>query len=68
MSREIKKSLVVTVSLNDEEQAALYERMDYLSAKNRGRRISKAEAIRHAILATGYKRGNGAKKDDNTQD
>lgn len=56
MKYELQDELVVTVRLNRAEQEALYERMRYLEGKSRSGRVSKAMAIREAILATGYKR------------
>lgn len=46
----------VTVSLNDEEQALLQERIEYLKNQREGSRVTQAEAIRHAICQTSYKR------------
>lgn len=53
--------MIVTVDLNDEELKALQERMDYLQEKRKTKRISKSDAIRHAIMQTSYKR---KKKED----
>lgn len=53
-----KKNMVVTVSLNEEEIALLEERIEYLKEQRGvGSRVTKAEAIRHAICQTSYKRG-----------
>lgn len=55
---EKSTAMVVTVSLNEEEVALLNERMDYLKEQRGvGSRVTKAEAIRHAICQTSYKRG-----------
>jgi len=55
--------VIVTVDLNEEELKALQERMDYLQEKRKSKRISKSDAIRHAIMQTGYKR----KKKESTE-
>ena len=53
-----KTGIVVTVSLNAEEVAMLNERIEYLrEQRGMGCRVTKAEAIRHAICQTSYKRG-----------
>ncbi|MBQ8636222.1 hypothetical protein IJ425_08740 [bacterium] len=52
-----KKNMVVTVSLNEEEIALLEERIEYLKEQRGvGSRVTKAEAIRHAICQTSYRR------------
>lgn len=49
---------VFTVSLNEEEQALLEKRIEYLKEQRGvGARVTYAEAIRHAICHTGYSRG-----------
>jgi hypothetical protein len=56
-------ALVVTVSLNQEEVDLLNERIEYLrEQRGLGCRVSKAEAIRHAICQTSYKRRDTTKK------
>ena len=59
-----KDSLCVTVTLNKEELQFLEERIEYLKEKRGTSRISKSEAIRHAICQTSYKRDRKVKKDD----
>jgi hypothetical protein len=50
-----KDSICVTIILNQEEMKLLEERIEYLKAKSGATRVSKSEAIRHAIRQTGYK-------------
>ena len=59
-----KDKLCVTVYLNAEEQKALQERMDYLQEKQGYGKITKTDAIRHAIMQTGYKRTKKQKDED----
>lgn len=59
-----RKSLCVTVTLNEEELTLLEERIEYLKEKRGTSRVSKSEAIRHAISQTNYKRDKKSKKDD----
>ena len=59
-----KNSTCVTVVLNDEEMELLNERIEYLKEKRGTTRVSKSEAIRHAICQTNYKRDKKAKKDE----
>ena len=55
----------VTVCLNEEELALLNERIDYLEQQRGvGSRVTKSEAIRHAICQTSYKR-TGSKSGKN---
>lgn len=56
MDEENKKRKILTIEIDDEVEAALQERMDYLSQKQRYRRITKSDAVRHALLNTAYKR------------
>lgn len=63
---EVQDELVVTVRLNRAEQEALYERMRYLANKSRSGRVTKATAIREAILATGYQRPKKAAEEKNS--
>lgn len=51
-----KDSICVTVTLNIEELELLEERIEYLKEKRGTTRVSKSEAIRHAICQTNYKR------------
>lgn len=60
-----KDSICVTVTLNKEELALLEERIEYLKEKRGTTRVSKSEAIRHAISQTNYKRDRKSNKDDN---
>ena len=55
--------MVVTVKLNDQEEALLQERIDYLQQQRRGSRVTKSEAIRHAITQTNYKKRTADKKE-----
>ena len=48
--------MVVTVKLNEQEVALLKERIDYLQQQRRGFRVTKSEAIRHAITQSDYKK------------
>lgn len=58
-------NMVVTVTLNEDEQVLLNERIEYLKAQRGvGCRVTKAEAIRHAICHTGYRRDK-KNKDEN---
>lgn len=59
-----KDSICVTVTLNKEELALLEERIEYLKEKRGTTRVSKSEAIRHAICQTNYKRDRKGKKDE----
>ncbi len=54
--------MCVTVTLNDEELEMLQERIEYLKEKRATTRVSKAEAIRHAIAQTNYKRETKSRK------
>lgn len=59
------QNMVVTVSLNAEEQELLNERIEYLKEQRGvGCRVTKAEAIRHAICQTSYKRGKKNKDEE----
>lgn len=51
-----KDSICVTVTLNIEELELLEERIEYLKEKRGTTRVSKSEAIRHAICQTNYKK------------
>lgn len=60
-------NMVVTVTLNEAEQELLNERIEYLiEQRGVGCRVTKAEAIRHAICQTSYKRGkkNSQERED----
>ncbi len=59
-----KDSVCVTVTLNREEMALLEERIEYLKEKRGTTRVSKSEAIRHAIFQTNYKRDKKSKNVD----
>ena len=59
-----KDSVCVTVTLNKDEFALLEERIQYLKEKRGTTRVSKSEAIRHAISQTNYKRDRKAMKDE----
>lgn len=59
-----KDSICVTVTLNAEEYKLLQDRIEYLKEKRGTDRISKSEAIRHAISQTNYKRDRKGKKDE----
>lgn len=54
----------LTILLTDEEQQAIEERREYLRQKTGLTRISKGEAVRHAIMQTNYKRSNKKKSED----
>lgn len=56
-----KDSVCVTVTLNKEEQLLLEERIEYLKEKRGTSRVSKSDAIRHALSQTNYKRDRKAK-------
>lgn len=58
------KGLCVTVTLNDEELAMLEERIEYLKEKRGTTRVSKSEAIRHAIMQKSYKRERKTKNEE----
>jgi len=64
MSENEKKRKTLTVEIDDEIEAALEERMEYLRTKQRYRRVTKSDAVRHALLSTGYKRPGKNKSDD----
>lgn len=59
-----KDSVCVTVTLNREEMTLLEERIEYLKEKRGTTRVSKSEAIRHAISQTNYKRDKKSKNVD----
>lgn len=50
------KQHCVTVLLNDIEWEALEKRMDYLRGQNSSGRVTRSDAIRHAVMSTGYTR------------
>lgn len=52
------KKKKVSVEIDDEMQALLQERIDYLQSKRKGSKVTVSDAIRHALSYTGYKRGN----------
>ena len=54
----------VTTYLNAEEMKALEERMSYLQEKQGYGKVTKSDAIRHAIMQTSYKRDKKEKKED----
>lgn len=53
-----KDNVCVTVILNKDELKLLEDRIEYLKAKSGATRVSKSEAIRHAISQTNYKEDN----------
>lgn len=57
-------NITVSVIVNEEEQQAIEERREYLRQKTGLTRISKADAIRHAIMQTNYKRQGKKNSDD----
>ena len=58
------KRKVLTVEIDDEIEAALQERMEYLRQKQRYRKVTRSDAVRHALLSTGYKRTGKRNSDD----
>ena len=59
-----KDKLCVTVYLDEEEQKALQERIDYLQERKGYGKVTKTDALRHAIMQTGYKRNRKSKDED----
>lgn len=55
-----KESVCVTVTLNREEMALLEERIQYLKKLRNTTRVSKSDAIRHALSQKNYKRAKKA--------
>lgn len=58
------KSKYLTVRLDDEMEKALEQRMDYLQQLWGVRRVTKSDAVRHALLKSNYSR----KKSDRSGD
>ena len=54
----------VTVYLNAEEMKALEDRMAYLQEKHGYRKVTKSDAVRHAIMQTSYKRDKKSKGEE----
>ena len=50
------KSKYLTVRLDDEMEKALKQRMDYLQQLWGVRRVTKSDAVRHALLKSNYSR------------
>lgn len=48
--------MVVTVTLNKEEAQLLQELIEYLQKKESYARVTKSDAIRHAITQSDYKK------------
>lgn len=55
-----KENVCVTVTLNREEMALLEERIQYLKKLRNTTRVSKSDAIRHALSQKNYKRAKKA--------
>ena len=58
------KSKYLTVRLDDEMEKALKQRMDYLQQLWGVRRVTKSDAVRHALL----KSNSSRKKSDRSRD
>ena len=52
------KKKKVSVEIDDDMQALLQERIEYLQSKRQGTKVTVSDAIRHALSYTGYKRGS----------
>ena len=50
------KKKKVSVEIDNEMQALLQERIEYLQSKRQGTKVTVSDAIRHALSYTGYKR------------
>lgn len=61
-----KKYEYVTVRIDEETKAALDKRIEYLQETWGVHKVTKSDAIRHAIMKTGYSRSkkNGRSDDD----
>lgn len=51
-----KKYRYITVRVDDEIEQLLEERMEYLKKSWKVARVTKSDAIRHALTRTGYSR------------
>jgi len=52
------KSTTVTISLNEEEMEVLQRRIKFLKELRQTTRVSKSEAIRHALMNEDYLKAN----------
>ena len=52
------KKKKVSVEIDDDMQALLQERIEYLQRKRQVKKVTVSFAIRHALSYTGYKRGS----------
>ena len=57
------KRKVLSVEINESMEQLLQERIEYLQAKNPHTKITKSDAVRHAICHTGYKREKNKRTD-----
>ena len=55
---ENKKRIRISVEIDEEMDALIKERMEYLQSKRQGTKVTVSDAIRHALSYTGYKRGS----------
>ena len=55
---ENKKRIRISVEIDEEMDALIKERIEYLQSKRQGTKVTVSDAIRHALSYTGYKRGS----------
>lgn len=58
-----KKRIRLSVEIDENMQALLKERMEYLQEKRPECKVTISDAIRHAICYTGYKKKKSSKED-----
>ncbi len=63
MSEQIKPKSI-TIRFDEQMMAALQERMEYLRQRNPSMKINQTDAVRHAILYKGYKKGSKSNDND----
>ena len=54
---ENKKRIRISVEIDEEMDALIKERMEYLQSKRQGTKVTVSDAVRHALSNQSYKRG-----------
>lgn len=54
---ENKKRIRISVEIDEEMDALIKERIEYLQSKRQGTKVTVSDAVRHALCNQSYKRG-----------